>query len=93
LLYGACLFDLDDSTLNEFDLLKMTWMQNNGMLDRQNPGPIGELIKGFRNKMTAFKTYFETPTSSSVGPMQWGDWTFDFWALFKPFKDLVRVHS
>ena len=58
----------------ELDFMAMTWMQNNGMLDKPNRGPIGELIHGIRYKLTAFKSCLGAPISSSVGPMQGGDW-------------------
>lgn len=72
--YSAFSFELDDSTTNELDFLAMTLMQNNGMLDKPNRGPIGELIHGIRYRMTAFKSCLGAPMSSSVGPMQGGDW-------------------
>lgn len=72
--YSAFSFELDDSTTNELDFLAMTLMQNNGMLDKPNRGPIGELIHGIRYRMTAFKSCAGAPMSSSVGPMQGGDW-------------------
>ena len=43
--YSAFSFELDDSTINELDFVAMTWMQNNGMLDKSDRGPIGELIR------------------------------------------------
>lgn len=43
--YSAFSFELDDSTTNELDFVAMTWMQNNGMLDKSDRGPIGELIR------------------------------------------------
>jgi len=76
--YSAFSFELDDSTTNELDFMAMTWMQNNGMLDKPNRGPIGELIHGIRYKLTAFKSCLGAPMSSSVGPMQGGDWACDF---------------
>ena len=76
--YSAFSFELDDSTTNELDFLAMTLMQNNGMLDKPNRGPIGELIHGIRYKLTAFKSCLGAPMSSSVGPMQGGDWACDF---------------
>ena len=75
--YSAFLFELDDSTTNELDSMAMTWMQNNGMLDKPNRGPIGELIHGIRYKLTAFKSCLGAPMSSSIGPMQRGDWACD----------------
>ena len=62
----------------ELDFMAMTWMQNNGMLDKPNRGPIGELIHGIRYKLTAFKSCLDAPMSSSVGPMQGGDWACDW---------------
>ena len=76
--YNTFSFELDDSTTNELDFMAMTWMQNNGMLDKPNRGPIGELIHGIRYKLTAFKSCLGAPMSSSVGPMQGGDWACDF---------------
>ena len=43
--YSAFSFELDDSTTNELDFVATTWMQNNGMLDKPDRGPIGELIR------------------------------------------------
>ena len=43
--YSAFSFQLDDSTTNELDFVATTWMQNNGMLDKPDRGPIGELIR------------------------------------------------
>lgn len=54
--YSAFSFELDESTTNELDFMAMTWMQNNGMLDKPDRGPIGELIHAIRYKMTAFKS-------------------------------------
>jgi len=62
----------------ELDFMAMTWMQNNGMLDKPNRGPIGELIHGIRYKLTAFKSCLGAPMSSSVGPMHGGDWACDW---------------
>ena len=76
--YSAFSFELDDNTTNELDFMAMTWMQNNGMLDKPNRGPIGELIHGIRYKLTAFKSCLDAPMSSSVGPMQGGDWACDW---------------
>ena len=50
--YSAFSFELDESTTNELDFMAMTWMQNNGMLDKPDRGPIGELIHALRYKMT-----------------------------------------
>ena len=76
--YSAFSFELDDSTTNELDFVAMSWMQNNGYLDKPDRGPIGELIHAIRYKMTAFKSCLGAPMSSSVGPMQGGDWACDF---------------
>ena len=43
--YSAFSFEFDDSTTNELDFVATTWMQNNGMLDKPDRGPIGELIR------------------------------------------------
>ena len=43
--YSAFSFELDDSTTNELDFVATTWMQNNGMLDKPDRGPISELIR------------------------------------------------
>ena len=76
--YSAFSFELDDSTTNELDFLAMTAMQNSGYLDKPNRGPIGELIHVIRYKMTAFKSCLGAPMSSSIGPMQGGDWACDW---------------
>jgi hypothetical protein len=52
-------------------------MQNNGMLDKPDRGPIGELIHAIRYKMTAFKSCLGAPMSSTIGTMQGGDWACD----------------
>lgn len=76
--YSAFSFELDDITTNELDFLAMTAMQNSGYLDKPNRGPIGELIHVIRYKMTAFKSCLGAPMSSSIGPMQGGDWACDW---------------
>jgi Flp pilus assembly pilin Flp len=38
--YSAFSYELDESTTNELDFMAMTWMQNNGMLDKPDRGPI-----------------------------------------------------
>jgi Flp pilus assembly pilin Flp len=75
--YSAFSFELDDSTTNELDFITMTLMQNNGMLDKPDRGPIGELIHAIRYKMTAFKSCLGAPMSSTIGTMQGGDWACD----------------
>ena len=75
--YSAFSFELDDSTTNELDFIAMTLMQNNGMLDKPDRGPIGELIHAIRYKMTAFKSCLGAPMSSTIGTMQGGDWACD----------------
>jgi Flp pilus assembly pilin Flp len=75
--YSTFSFELDDSTTNELDFIAMTLMQNNGMLDKPDRGPIGELIHAIRYKMTAFKSCLGAPMSSTIGTMQGGDWACD----------------
>lgn len=72
--YSMFKFELDDATTNELDFLAMTYMQNNGFMDKPSRGPIGELIHTIRYKMTAFKSCLGAPISSTVGNIQGGEW-------------------